>query len=102
MTATNTRKSPAVGPLVFFAVAFSLTLYFVFAAIQGDYGLFRRSEIEAEQRALALELTALEARVARMENLTMRLSDDFLDLDLLSERARDILGYVRADEIVIR
>jgi cell division protein FtsB len=37
-----------------------------------------------------------------MENLTTRLSDDYLDLDLLSERARDILGYVRADEIVIR
>lgn len=102
MNATNTRKPPALGPLVFFAVAFSLTLYFTFAAIQGDYGLFRRAEIEAEQRALALELVALEARVARMENLTMRLSDDFLDLDLLSERARDILGYVRADEIVIR
>lgn len=96
------RKPPAFGPLIFFAVAFSLTLYFTFAAIQGDYGLFRRAEIVAEQKTLARELASLEARVARMENLTTRLSDDYLDLDLLSERARDILGYVRADEIVIR
>ncbi len=98
----STQKPPALGTLAFFAVAFSLTLYFTFAAIQGDYGLFRRAEIEAEQKELATERASLEKRVARMENLTARLSDDYLDLDLLSERARDILGYVRADEIVIR
>ena len=37
-----------------------------------------------------------------MENLTRRLSDTYLDLDLLDEQARDVLGMVRADEIVIR
>jgi cell division protein FtsB len=31
----------------------------------------------------------------------MRLSDEFLDIDLLDEQAREVLGYVRADEIVI-
>ena len=40
--------------------------------------------------------------VARMENLTRRLSDDFLDLDLLDQQARDVLGLLRSDEIVIR
>lgn len=96
------RKTPAFGTVIFFAVAFSLTLYFVFAAIQGDYGLFRRVEIEAEEKSLLAELDTLNAQVAQMENLTKRLSDDYLDLDLLDERARDILGYVRADEIVVR
>jgi cell division protein FtsB len=37
-----------------------------------------------------------------MENLTLRLSDGFLDLDLLDEQARDVLGLIRSDEIVIR
>ncbi len=37
-----------------------------------------------------------------MTNLTTRLSDHYLDLDLLDEQLRDVLGYVRADEIVIR
>jgi cell division protein FtsB len=36
-----------------------------------------------------------------MENLTKRMSDEFLDLDLLDQQARDILGYVRGNEIVI-
>lgn len=76
--------------------------YFTFAAVQGDYGLLRRLEIEADLRAMEAQRRALEAEVARMENLTRRLSDDFLDLDLLDERARDMLGLVRPDEIVIR
>jgi cell division protein FtsB len=75
--------------------------YFTFTAVQGNYGLFRRIQIEAEADRLALELARLEAETARMEVLTHRLSDDYLDLDLLDERARDVLGYVRPDEIVL-
>ena len=93
---------PALGGVAFFAIAFSLGLYFTFAAVQGDYGLFRRAEIDGERRALQVRLQELETQVARMENLTRRLSDNYLDLDLLDQRARDVLGLIRADEIVIR
>ena len=88
--------------MVFFAVALALGLYFTFAAVQGDFGLFRRAEIQAESIALEKQLTALEVKVHRMENLTHRLSDSYLDLDLLDQQARDVLGLIRADEIVIR
>ena len=93
---------PALGGMVFFALAFSLGLYFTFAAVQGDYGLFRRAEIIAERTELQAELDALSIQVAEMENLTRRLSDTYLDLDLLDQQARDLLGLIRADEIVIR
>ena len=96
------RKRPALGALVYFVVVFGLGVYFTFAAVQGDYGLFRRAEIEAETRTLQQQLDALEARVARQENLTKRLSDTYLDIDLLDQQARDVLGLLRADEIVIR
>lgn len=68
----------------------------------GDFGLFQRAQIEAESRALSAQLAEVRADVRRMENLTYRLSDDFLDLDLLDEQARRVLGMVRSDEIVIR
>jgi len=55
----------------------------------------------AEKEALIEERDRLRLEVARMENLTRRLSDTYLDLDLLDERARNVLGFVRADEIVI-
>jgi len=95
-------SKPAFGPLLFFAIAFALSLYFMFAAVQGDFGLFRRAEILAESNDLREQLANARAQVAQMENLTLRLSDDYLDLDLLDQQARDVLGMVRADEIVIR
>jgi len=98
----NRRTRPAMGTLLFCMGAILLGLYFTFAAVQGDYGVFRRSEILAEGRDLQAEFALLETEVARMENLTHRLSDDYLDLDLLDEQARDVLGLIRADEIVIR
>ena len=103
MTRKLFRSSrPSFGPLVYFAVAFALSLYFTFAAVQGDYGLFRRAEIVAEARDLQRQLDRVRSDVARMENLTRRLSDDYLDIDLLDEQARSVLGVIRADEIVIR
>lgn len=98
-----TRTSrPPLGSFVFFALALGLATYFTFAAVQGDFGLFRRAEIVAEADALCSQLETVTSEVVRMENLTKRLSDGFLDLDLLDEQTRSVLGMIRADEIVIR
>jgi cell division protein FtsB len=99
---TNTLARPTLGALLLFTAPLCITAYFTFAAVQGDYGVFRRAEIVEDRRALKRELDALHVEVAQLENLTKRLSDDFLDLDLLDQQARDVLGYVRADEIVVR
>lgn len=98
----NRSTRPPFGTLFFFSIAFALGLYFAFAAIQGNYGLFRRAEILAEAQDLKVRLAQVQIDVARMENLTTRLSDDYLDLDLLGERTRKVLGMIRSDEIVIR
>ncbi len=96
------RLRPTLGVVMYFAVAFSLATYFTFAAVQGDYGLFRRIQIEAEAKELRKEHQKLTAELDEMRNKTKRLSDSYLDLDLLDEQARNVLGLVRADEIVIR
>ena len=88
--------------LAVFAVALMLGLYFTFAAVQGDYGLFRRAEILSDAKKLELELTVLKNEVKKMSNLTLRMSDEYLDLDLLDEQARDILGQIRSDEVIIQ
>ncbi|HBG97211.1 MAG: septum formation initiator family protein [Rhodobacteraceae bacterium] len=82
--------------------ALALAGHFAFSALQGDFGLFRRLKAEAQAEELGAELASLRAEIARMENLTHRLSDNHLDLDLLDERARRVLGVIRTDEIVIR
>ena len=88
--------------LAVFAVALMLGLYFTFAAVQGDYGLFRRAEILSDAKKLEVELTVLKNEVDKMSNLTLRMSDEYLDLDLLDEQARDILGQIRSDEVIIQ
>ena len=88
--------------LAVFALALMLGLYFTFAAVQGDYGLFRRAEILSDAKKLEAELTVLKNEVDKMSNLTLRMSDEYLDLDLLDEQARDILGQIRSDEVIIQ
>jgi cell division protein FtsB len=96
------RTRPAVSGFVFFTLALGLSAYFAFAAVQGDFGIFKRAEIAAEAASLRSQLELVRSDVTRMENLTRRLSDDYLDLDLLDEQARLVLGMIRMDEIVIR
>jgi cell division protein FtsB len=100
MSTVQTHRG--LGGLVYLAFAGVLCTYFTFAAVQGDYGMFSRVAIDAEARTLADERDRLQTELAQMENLTHRLSDDYLDLDLLDQQARDVLGYMRADEIAIR
>lgn len=98
----SSHNRPALGGIVYMVLALVLGAYFTFAAVQGDFGVFRRAQISAEADALAAEKARLLLELAEMQNLTHRLSDGFLDLDLLDAQARDVLGFVRADEIVIR
>jgi cell division protein FtsB len=97
----NNSAASHLSSIAYFVIALSLGGFFAFSAVQGDFGVIRRGEIEADSKVSQKEALQLEAQVARMENLTHRLSDTFLDLDLLDERARDILGLMRHDELVI-
>jgi cell division protein FtsB len=98
----QTTARPSLGAMVYFLIALTLGSYFTFAAVQGDYGVFRQVEIATETEILTAERDRLALELAELQNRTIRLSDEFLDIDLLDEQARDVLGYVRADEVVIQ
>lgn len=100
MSAVHTQRG--FGGLAYLAFACALGVYFTFAAVQGDYGMFARVAINAEAVSLQAERDRLQAELSEMQNLTHRLSDDYLDLDLLDQQTRDVLGYMRSDEIAIR
>ncbi len=90
------------GFLLYIAVTLALAGYFAFAAIQGDLGILTRLALTAEADAVSAQRNALAAEVDELRNLSRRLSDGFLDLDLLDERARLVLGLLRPDEVVLR
>lgn len=75
--------------------------YFGYSAILGEFGIFNRIKINDQIAELELELARLNAEISTMSNLTSRLSNDSIDLELLDERARTVLGYIRSDEYII-
>lgn len=97
----SSRRLIGLGGTIYLLVAFCLGMYFMIGAVQGDFGLFKRVQIEVEIDELETELAGLETELAAIQNKTRRLSDDFLDLDLLDQQARDVLGLMRADEIIV-
>jgi cell division protein FtsB len=99
---TTVQANRGLGGLVYLAFSLAFGVYFTFAAVQGDFGMFARVAIKAEAEALTVERDRLATELAEMQNLTHRLSDTYLDLDLLDQQTRDVLGYMRADEIAIR
>ncbi len=95
-------NSGALSTSMFLVTALLLMAYFGFAAIQGNFGHFRRNLVNAEAKLLQKELVQLQTTRGYLQNRTHRLSDKYLDLDLLDEQARKILGMAREDEIIIR
>ena len=98
----ETRSSITWVIICVFTISLSLGLYFTFAAVQGDFGILRRAEINHDLQKLQAEIGSINVEIADLKNLTRRLSDHYLDLELLDQQARDVLGYVRTDELVIQ
>ena len=72
------------------------------SALQGEHGLAALRQAEALERELTAELAGIGEERRALANLVGRLDKHNLDLDLLDERARAMLGYVRREELVIR
>lgn len=97
-----TSKMQNFGPLAIVGVSLTFAAYFCFSAVQGDLGILQRAEFDAEESQLQSEMDQLAARISQMENKTRRLSDDGLDLELLDQQVRDVLGRVHPGEIVLQ
>jgi len=77
------------------------TAYFAFHALEGErgFGTHNRLTQDIEETRRVLALVALERD--RLERRVAALRPSALDLDLLDERARAVLGVAHPAEIVI-
>ena len=99
----HSKKRPSyLGTTLFACAALTAAGYFSWAAVNGDFGQMQRNQVSADLADAERRLEALTGQREAMENKVRRLSDDYLDLDLLDERVRLVLGYARGDEIVIQ
>jgi len=85
-------------PTLFLA---GLVVYFAYHAMSGDQGLLAWAGYKARLAELEAEAAAAEAERLTLEARADRLRDNGLDLDLVDERARDILGFAHPDDYVI-
>ncbi len=90
-----------VAPVIYILLIAVLAV-FGHSALQGEHGLAALRQAEALEAELTAELAGIGEDRRALANLVGRLDKHNLDLDLLDERARKILGHVRREELVIR
>lgn len=78
-----------------------LTAYFVYHTVVGSYGLEARSRLFQRSALLSGELVSLEAVRTRLDRDVKLLNLEAPNSDIVDEFARDILGMVRRDDIVL-
>jgi|SRR5690625_571637 len=83
------------------ALAAAAVAYFAFHAVQGERGLmaYKRLSEELQETQTLAQQVATER--ARWEHQVALLRPEGIDPDMLEERARVLLNYLRDDEIVI-
>jgi len=91
------RLSQALGPALVLVGLF----YFGYHAIEGNHGLLKLRDVNAEIALLEGVAISVSAERRALEIKVGNLRRDNLDLDLLDERVRDVLGFQDPDEFVI-
>ena len=90
------RDRPLFGPLFLAAILFYLT----FHAISGERGFYALFKETRRLELLKAELAIVSGQKAEVEHRVRLLEDGSIDLDLLDEESRNMLGYARPDEVV--
>ena len=75
--------------------------YLGFHTVSGERGVFALLRESRKLEALKTELADVKAQHEALDKKTQKLSDRSLDLDLLDEQARVVLGMAGKNEVVI-
>ena len=79
----------------------TIILYITFHMIQGERGLIAFMQIHGDVMAAKKTQQTLISKKNRLQNKVALLSLKSLDIDMLEERVRIMLGYSRPNETII-
>ena len=82
-------------------VCLILCFYFIIASFKGEFGVSSKYQLLAKEKALTKELKLVNERTKVVKNKIKRLSDTNLDLELLDQQARKILGLIGENELIV-
>ena len=83
------------------AVCFILSFYFIIASLNGEFGVSAKYQLLAKEKVLDKELKLLIKETTAIKNKIRRLSDTSLDLELLDQQARKVLGLIGEKELIV-
>ncbi|USO01990.1 MAG: septum formation initiator family protein [Alphaproteobacteria bacterium] len=86
---------------LFKGIAFVFGVYFLFHLISGQYGLMSWHHLKREIAYNEVRLKKSTEQKNELKHMVTLLEPGNVDGDLLSERARVVLGYAKKDEKVI-
>ncbi|MBY0420898.1 MAG: septum formation initiator family protein [Parvularculaceae bacterium] len=75
--------------------------YLGYGAIAGAAGLTVLGRLQKEERELAAEVAAIKAKREALQQRADLLHPNSLDPEMMEERIRAVLGYVREGDVVI-
>ena len=94
-------KSFKIIEITLFAVCFILCVYFIIASFKGEFGVSSKYQLLAKEKVLAEELKSINEKTKAVKNKIRRLSNTDLDLELLDQQARKVLGLIGEDELIV-
>ncbi|MDP3255675.1 MAG: septum formation initiator family protein [Bosea sp. (in: a-proteobacteria)] len=87
--------------LALYLVSGAAVSYFLFHAQHGSRGLDARDTLKDSLRAMEVELATLTTERKLWENRLSLVRDEAVDRDVLEERARDGLGRVHKNDVIL-
>ena len=94
-------KSFKILEITLSTVCLILCFYFIIASFKGEFGVSSKYQLLAKEKDLAKELKLVNEKTMLINNKIRRLSHDSLDLELLDQQARKILGLIGEDELIV-
>jgi cell division protein FtsB len=99
---TTRLKRPSLGRKL--AIAAALVLfqgYLAFHLVEGNFGVNSQEQYIEQLALLKQQSDALDRRIEVAENRNSLLLSERLDPDLLTERARHLLGWSNPNDVII-
>ena len=94
-------KSFKILEITLLSVCLILCLYFIIASFNGEFGVSAKYHLLAKEKILANKLNTINKETEIIKNRIKRLSNTSLDLELLDQQARIILGMIGEEELIV-
>jgi len=101
MRISEQKQSKSISQFLATFISFGLFFYFAYHLVHGDRGYFAWKGLQQKMAAAETKYEDKLAERQALENRVKLLRPDSLDLDMLDERSRVVLGFVKPDEKVI-